>query len=217
ICASRVSPRRRRSRAARAPPRPAGSRRARARPTPRHESTAPPAQDGAGRGRRAAAAGGFTAVACMPHPTPVLDSAAWIEWVRARAAEAGHCRVHPIGAVTVGQQGEQLAEALALRAAGAVALSDDGRPLMSAGVMCRALEYARHTELPIVCHEEDLTLRGDGVMNEGFTATRLGLRGIPAAAESVMVRRDVELAALTGGRVHFAHLSCESSFAALRD
>jgi len=168
-------------------------------------------------GTRAAAAGGFTAVACMPNTAPVLDSAAWIEWVLARAAEAGHCRVHPIGAVTVGQKGEQLAEALALRAAGAVALSDDGRPLMSAGVMRRALEYARHAGLPIVCHEEDLTLRGDGHMNEGFTATRLGLRGIPAAAESVMVRRDVELAALTGGRVHFAHLSCESSFDGLRD
>ena len=98
-----------------------------------------------------------------------------------------------------------------------MALSDDGRPIVSAAVMRHALEYAGHAALPIVCHEEDLTLRGEGHMNEGATATRLGIRAIPAAAESVMVRRDVELAALTGGRVHFAHLSCAASFDALRD
>jgi len=167
-------------------------------------------------GCRAAAAGGFTAIACMPNTQPVLDSPAWVEWVRHRAAGAA-CRVHPIGAVTVGQEGKQLTEFLALQAAGAVALSDDGRPIESAAIMRQALEYGRHAGLPIVCHEEDLTLRADGTMNEGFTATRLGLRGIPSAAESVMVRRDVELAELTGGRVHFAHLSCAASFAALRD
>jgi dihydroorotase len=169
------------------------------------------------RGTRAAAAGGFTAVACMPNTEPVLDSSAWIEWVRARAEAAGYCRVHPIGAVTMGQKGEQLTEFSSLKSAGAAALSDDGRPIMSAAVMRRALEHARALGLPIVCHEEDLTLRGDGVMNEGRIATRLGLRGIPAAAESIMVRRDVELAALTGGRVHLAHLSCAESLDALRD
>lgn len=168
-------------------------------------------------GTRAAAAGGFTAVACMPNTDPVLDSPAWIEWVLNRAREARHCRVHPIGAVTMGQKGETLAPALALRNAGAVALSDDGRPIESGALMRHALEYAKLPGLPIVCHEEDLTLRADGQMNEGFTATRLGLRGIPSAAESVMVRRDVELAALTGGRVHFAHLSCAESLEALRD
>ena len=167
-------------------------------------------------GARAAAAGGFTAIACMPNTRPVLDTPEWIDWVRHRAAGAA-CRVHPMGAVTVGQEGKQLTEFLALKAAGAVALSDDGRPIMSAAVMRHALEYAKHAGLPIVCHEEDLTLKGDGAMNEGFTATRLGVRGIPSAAESVMVRRDVELAELTGGRVHFAHLSCAASFAALRD
>jgi len=125
--------------------------------------------------------------------------------------------VHPIGAVTMGQSGEQLTPAMALRNAGAVALSDDGRPIVKAAIMRRALEYARHAGLPIVCHEEDLTLKGEGVMNEGFMATRLGLRGSPNAAESVMVRRDVELAALTGGRVHLAHLSCAESLEALRD
>jgi dihydroorotase len=168
-------------------------------------------------GTQAAAAGGFTAVACMPNTEPVIDNVAWVEWVRARARAVGRCRVHPIAAVTIGQKGERLTEALALRNSGAVALSDDGRPIESAAMMRHALEYARHAGLPIVCHEEDLTLRGEGHMNEGYTATRLGIRGIPAAAESVMVRRDVELAELTGGRVHFAHLSCPGSFDALRD
>ena len=168
-------------------------------------------------GTRAAAAGGFTSVACMPNTDPVLDSPAWVEWVRNRALATGSCRVLPIGAVTVGQKGETLAPALALQQAGAVALSDDGRPVMSAGMMRHALEYALGSGLPIVCHEEDLTLRGDGQMHEGFTSTRLGIRGIPSAAESVMVRRDVELAALTGGRVHLAHLSCAESLDALRD
>jgi dihydroorotase len=147
----------------------------------------------------------------------VLDAAVQVEWVRERAAAVGYCRVHPIGAVTMGQNGEQLAPAMALRNAGAVALSDDGRPVVKAAIMRRALEYARHAGLPIVCHEEDPTLKGEGVMNEGFMATRLGLRGSPNAAESVMVRRDVELAALTGGRVHLAHLSCAESLEALRD
>ncbi len=168
-------------------------------------------------GTRAAAAGGFTAVACMPNTEPVVDNIAWVEWVRARARAVGRCRVHPIAAVTMGQKGEQLSEALALRNAGAVALSDDGRPIVSAALMRHALEYARHAGLPIICHEEDLALRGDGHMNEGATATRLGIRAMPSAAESVMVRRDVELAELTGGRVHLAHLSCAASFDALRD
>ncbi|MFI5372035.1 MAG: dihydroorotase [Candidatus Eisenbacteria bacterium] len=168
-------------------------------------------------GTRAAAAGGFTDLACMPNTSPVLDEPARVEWVLSRARAAGHCRVHPIAAVTIGQQGEQLAPLLALREAGAAAFSDDGRPIMSAETMRRALEYAVPTGCPIVCHEEDLTLRGRGHMNEGPVSARLGIRGIPAAAEVVMVRRDVELAALTGGRVHLAHLSCAGSFEALRD
>ncbi len=168
-------------------------------------------------GTLAAAAGGFTAVACMPNTEPVIDNIAWVEWVRSRARAVGRCRVHPIAAVTIGQKGERLTEALALKQAGAVALSDDGRPIESAAMMRHALDYARHAGLPIVCHEEDVSLRGEGHMNEGYTASRLGIRPIPAAAESVMVRRDVELAALTGGRVHFAHLSCAASFDGLRD
>jgi dihydroorotase len=168
-------------------------------------------------GTRAAAAGGFTAVCCMPNTEPVLDTVSGIEWVLARAEAAGNCRVHPLAAVTVGQRGEALTEAVALKRAGVVALSDDGRPVVSAQMMRRALEYARHAGLPIVAHEEDPTLKGDGHINEGAVATRLGVRGIPAAAETVMVRRDVELAELTGGRVHLAHLSCVGSFDALRD
>ncbi len=168
-------------------------------------------------GTRAAAAGGFTSIACMPNTDPVVDTAAWVEWVQRRAEAAGHCNVLPIAAVTVGQKGEQLAPLDALARAGAVAFSDDGHPVTSAAVMRRALEYARPTGRPIICHEEDPTLKGDGVMHEGFTATRLGLRGIPGAAESIMCRRDADLAELTGGRVHLAHLSAAASFDALRD
>ena len=168
-------------------------------------------------GTRAAAAGGFTAVACMPNTDPVVDTAAWVEWVRRRGVAAGHCEVLPIAAVTVGQRGEQLAPLDALARAGAVAFSDDGHPVTNAAMMRHALEYARPTGLPIICHEEDPALKADGVMHEGFTATRLGLRGIPGAAESVMCRRDADLAELTGGRVHFAHLSHSASFDALRD
>ena len=168
-------------------------------------------------GTRSAAAGGFTAIACMPNTDPVVDTAAWVEWVLRRAAAAGHCAVLPIAALTMGQKGEQLAPLDALARAGAVAFSDDGHPVTSAAVMRRALEYARPTGLPIICHEEDPSLKGDGVMHEGYTATRLGLRGIPGAAESIMCRRDADLAELTGGRVHLAHLSASASFDALRD
>jgi dihydroorotase len=168
-------------------------------------------------GTRAAAAGGFTAIACMPNTEPVVDTAAWVEWVRRRGEAAGHCQVLPIAAVTMGQKGEQLAPLESLARAGAVAFSDDGRPIVNAGMMRSALETAKPTGLPIICHEEDPGLKADGVMHEGFTATRLGLPGIPGAAESVMCRRDADLAELTGGRVHFAHLSAAASFDALRD
>jgi dihydroorotase len=167
-------------------------------------------------GTRAAAAGGFTSVACMPNTNPVVDTPAWVEWVR-HHAETAWARVHPIAAVTQGQKGEQLAPLQAMARAGAIAFSDDGHPVVSAAMMRRALEYARSTGLPIVCHEEDPELKGEGVMNEGFTSTRLGLRGIPNAAESVMCRRDADLAELTGARVHLAHLSTTQGFDALRD
>lgn len=167
-------------------------------------------------GTRAAAAGGFTSVLCMPNTSPVVDTPEWVDWVLARARGAA-CRVHPIAAVTIGQQGERLADLITMARAGAVAFSDDGRPVRSAATMRRALEYARPTGRPIVAHEEDPDLRGDGCMHEGPASARLGRRGIPAAAEAVMVRRDVELAELTGGRLHVAHVSCAASIAALRD
>ena len=168
-------------------------------------------------GTRAAAAGGFTDVLAMPNTSPVVDTVAGVQWVIARGRESLWARVHPIAAVTLGQKGETLTEMVALAAAGAVAFSDDGRPVRSAETMRRALEYARPTGRPVIAHEEDPDLKGDGHMNEGAVATRLGIRGIPAAAEAVMVRRDVELAELTRGRLHLAHLSCASSLDALCD
>lgn len=168
-------------------------------------------------GTRAAAAGGFTDVLCMPNTDPVLDTPMSVEWVRARAAAEGHARVHPIAAVSVGQKGERLAPLAGLAGAGAIAFSDDGRPVRSAALMRRALEEATALGRPVIAHEEDPDLAAGGVAHEGPVALRLGLSGIPPEAETVMVRRDVELAAATGGRLHLAHLSAAGSFEALRD
>src|SRR5689334_23085527 len=158
-------------------------------------------------GARAAVAGGFTAVCAMPNTVPVNDNASVTELVLKRAAAAALARVYPVGAISKGSKGEELAEYGELQAAGCVALSDDGKPVMSSALMRRALEYARVFDLPVTVHEEDLALVGKGVMHEGPTATRLGLKGIPAASEEVMVLRDLALAELTGGRLHVAHLS----------
>jgi dihydroorotase len=168
-------------------------------------------------GARAAVAGGFTAVCAMPNTKPVNDNAAVTELVLARAAAAGLARVYPVGCISKGSEGQDLAEFGELRAAGCVALSDDGRPVMSAALMRRALEYAKVFGLPLTVHEEDLQLVGKGVMHEGAAATRLGLKGIPGAAEEVMVLRDVALTALTGGRLHVAHVSTRGSVRAIRD
>jgi dihydroorotase len=167
-------------------------------------------------GTAAAVAGGFTAVACMPNTTPVNDQASVTEFILKRAADAGLARVYPIGAVSVGSLGEQLAEIGDLRTAGCVAISDDGRPVASALLMRRALEYASMFHMPVIDHCEDLSLKGDGVAHEGATASLLGLRGIPGAAESIMVERDVSLAELTGGQVHVAHMSVRQSLRAVR-
>ncbi|HET9594264.1 MAG TPA: dihydroorotase [Anaeromyxobacteraceae bacterium] len=168
-------------------------------------------------GARAAVAGGFTSVCAMPNTVPVNDNASVTELVLKRAAAAGLARVYPVGAISKGSKGEELAEYGELQAAGCVALSDDGRPVTSSALMRRALEYARAFDLPITVHEEDLALVGKGVMHEGATATRLGLKGIPAAAEDVMVVRDLALAELTGGRLHVAHLSTAGSVRAVRE
>src|SRR5512142_1288740 len=168
-------------------------------------------------GCRAAVAGGFTAVCAMPNTNPVNDNASVTELVLKRAAAAGLARVYPVGCISKGQKGEELAEYGELRNAGCVAVSDDGRPVMSSGLMRRALEYARAFDLPVTAHEEDLALVGKGVMHEGAAATRLGLKGIPPQAEEVMVLRDLALAELTGGRLHLAHVSTAGSCRAVRE
>jgi dihydroorotase len=168
-------------------------------------------------GARAAVAGGFTAVVAMPNTAPVNDTLAVTELVRARADQAGLARVYPCGAISRGLKGEELAEYGELKAGGCVAVSDDGRPVTSSALMRRALEYARAFDLPVAVHEEDLQLVGKGVMHEGAVATRLGLKGIPAQAEEVMILRDVALAELTGGRLHLQHVSTAGGVRAVRE
>jgi dihydroorotase len=167
-------------------------------------------------GTASAVAGGFTAVACMPNTEPVNDHAGITQFILSRAAAAGLARVYPIGAVSLGQKGERLAELGEQRSAGCVAFTDDGRPVASALLMRRALEYAGMLGIPIIDHCEDPSLKGDGVAHEGFHASALGLRGIPGVAESVMVERDVSLAELTGAHVHIAHMSARQSIRAVR-
>ena len=168
-------------------------------------------------GARAAVAGGFTTIVAMPNTRPVNDNASVTELVLARAAAAGLARVLPVGCISRGQAGEELAEYGELKGAGCVALSDDGKPVASSSLMRRALEYAKAFGLPLTVHEEDPGLVGKGVMNEGPAATRLGLKGSPPQAEEVMVLRDIALAELTGGRVHFQHVSAAGSVRAIRE
>ena len=167
-------------------------------------------------GTRAAARGGYTAVCAMPNTDPVNDSAGITRAILDKARAEGAVRVYPIGAITRGQQGEQLAELGDLREAGCVAVSDDGKPVASARMMRRALEYAKGCELVVIDHCEDPTLHEGACMNEGPVATLLGLRGAPSAGEAMMVERDVLLAELTGGRVHVAHLSAAASLDSVR-
>jgi dihydroorotase len=167
-------------------------------------------------GTAAAVAGGFTAVACMPNTEPVNDNAGVTEYILKKAAEANLARVYPIGAVSRGQKGEQLADIAELKQAGCVALTDDGRPVATAMLMRRALEYASMFDLPVIEHCEEQTLKADGVAHEGYHAAVLGLRGIPSEAESIMALRDIALAELTGGIVHIAHMSARQTLDAVR-
>src|SRR5262245_25478039 len=167
-------------------------------------------------GVAAAVAGGFTAVACMPNTSPVNDNAGVTEYILKKAAEANLARVYPIGAVSRGQNGEQLADIAELKQAGCVAITDDGRPVATAMLMRRALEYARMFDMPVIEHCEEQTLKGDGVAHEGFQASALGLRGIPGEAESIMALRDISLAELTGGSLHIAHMSARQTLDAVR-
>jgi dihydroorotase len=158
-------------------------------------------------GAQAAVAGGFTAVACMANTDPVNDTGAVTKYIVDKAAAADLAHVYPIGAVSVGLRGERLAEIGEMREAGIVAVSDDGKPVMDSALMRRALEYSAMFGLPVIAHEEDRALAGDGCMNEGPMAFRLGLKGMPAAAEEAMVARDIALLERTGGKLHIAHAS----------
>ena len=167
-------------------------------------------------GTASAVAGGFTAVACMPNTDPVNDHAGITQFILKKAAEAQRARVYPIGAVSLGSRGEHLAELGEQKAAGCVAFTDDGRPVATALLMRRALEYAGMLGVPIINHCEDPSLKGDGVAHEGYYAAQLGLRGIPGEAESIMVERDISLAELAGAHVHIAHMSARQSLRAVR-
>lgn len=162
-------------------------------------------------GTRAAAAGGFTAVCAMPNTQPVNDGAGTTAYLIQRAQEIGAARLYPVGAITQGSRGEALAAIGAMRRAGAVALSDDGRPVVNGQILRRAMEYATRFDLPIVEHAEDLHLSAGGVMHEGAAALRLGLRGISSESEAAMVARDILLAERTGARLHLAHVSAAAS------
>ncbi|MEQ1693334.1 MAG: dihydroorotase, partial [Gemmatimonas sp.] len=167
-------------------------------------------------GAHAAAAGGFTGVCAMPNTKPVTDNQATVGFVKRRGKDAGFARVYPYGAISVAQKGETLAEMGEMVAAGAVAFSDDGRPVESAHMMRTALEYARAFNVPVAEHCEDMSLARGGAMNEGVVSARLGLKGIPAEAEEIYAIRDILLAGLTGGHIHLCHLSTKGSVELVR-
>jgi dihydroorotase len=167
-------------------------------------------------GTRAAARGGFTAVCCMPNTKPVNDNASVTRFILDRAKTTGVVRVWPIGAASVGSTGEAIAEIAAMKEAGIVAVSDDGRPIATAKLARQVMDYCRSLHLTVVEHAEDVSLAAGAVMREGVNSTRLGLRGMPAAAESVCVARDVQLAELTGAHLHIAHLSAKASLEQVR-
>src|SRR5712664_3648165 len=167
-------------------------------------------------GTRAAARGGFTAVCCMPNTKPVNDNASVTRFIVDRAKAHGNVRVWPIGAASVGSKGEAIAEIAAMKEAGIVAVSDDGKPIATAKLARQVMEYCRSLNLLVIEHAEDISLAAGAAMREGVSSTRLGLRGMPAAAESVCVARDVQLAELTGARMHIAHLSAKASLEQVR-
>jgi len=167
-------------------------------------------------GTRSAARGGFTAVCCMPNTKPVNDNASVTHFIIDRAKAAGGVRVWPIGAASVGSKGEAIAEIAAMKQAGIVAVSDDGKPIATAKLARQVMDYCRSLDIPVIEHAEDVSLAAGAVMREGVTSTRLGLAGMPAAAESVCVARDVQLAELTDVRLHIAHLSAKGSLEQVR-
>jgi len=168
-------------------------------------------------GTRAAACGGFTAVCCMPNTQPVNDNASVTRFILDRAAASSPVRVWPIGAASLGSMGEGLAEFAAMKEAGIVAVTDDGKPIATAKLLRHVMEYARSLDLLVIEHSEDSSLFAGGMMREGLTSVRLGLRGVPAAAESICVGRDVQVCALTGARLHVAHMSAKESLELVRE
>lgn len=168
-------------------------------------------------GTKAAAKGGFTAVACMPNTYPVADNDTVIKFIVDKASEFGSTKVYPIGCITKGAKGDQLAEMGFMKRAGAVAVSDDGRPVENADVMRKALEYSSDFNLPVISHCEEMSLAANGSMNEGFLSTSMGLKGIPSIAEEIQISRDVLLSEYTGVPVHIAHISTAGSARIIRD
>jgi dihydroorotase len=167
-------------------------------------------------GTHAAVAGGVTSVACMPNTNPPIDDQAIVHFIRAKAEKEGYCHVFPVGCVSKRREGAEMAEIGELKRAGVVALSDDGSPVMNSELMRRVMEYAKPLGLAVLDHCEDVNLFNNGVMNEGPVSTALGLRGIPAAAETVMVARDILLAEMTGARLHVQHVSTAGSVELVR-
>lgn len=167
-------------------------------------------------GTLAAARGGFTAVCCMPNTKPVNDNASVTRFILDRAKAAAAVHVWPIGAASAASKGEAIAEIAAMKQAGIVAVSDDGKPIATAKLARQVMDYCRSLDLPVIEHAEDVSLAAGAVMREGVTSTRLGLPGMPAAAESVCVARDVQLAGLTEARLHIAHLSAKASLEQVR-
>lgn len=168
-------------------------------------------------GTRAAAAGGFTSVCCMPNTKPVIDNKAVAGYIIDKAKSAGFANVFPIGAITYGMNGERLAEMGELKESGCVAVSDDGKPVVNSELMRRALEYANGMGILVISHAEDLPLVGEGTMNEGFTSTELGLKGIPRVAEEIAIARDVMLAEYSNAHIHIAHISTQGSVRIIRE
>lgn len=167
-------------------------------------------------GTKSAAFGGVTSVACMPNTKPVVDNEALVTYIKSKAKDTGYVNVYPIGAISKGLQGKELAEIGEMKFAGAVAISDDGRPVVDSGLMRRAMEYADMFDMTVISHCEDLGLANDGYMNEGPTATAMGLRGISRASEEVMVSRDILIAEATGTAIHIAHVSTRGSVELVR-
>jgi len=167
-------------------------------------------------GTRAAAAGGFTTVVCMPNTKPVIDNRCVVEYVLRKGREQGSANVLPLGTISAGLRGETLSEMAELVDAGCVGFTDDGKPVGSGEIMRRALEYARPFDVPVVTHAEDLSIVGEGVMNDGLVSTDIGLKGIPWVAEDAMVARDIQLAEFTSGRLHVAHISTRGAVELVR-